>query len=116
MPTSTRDVAAAGASCVDGSCEEDVLNGDAGERAGHGSGGRAVPGTAAATHTSADVEAATANLKLAAPGPGGEDGRAAPRDVAVAGAGSASAAAGTGALPAGQFCMPAVKWQIEIRT
>ena len=42
----------------------------------------------------------------AAAGAGGEDGRAAPRDVAVDGAGSA--AAGTGALPAGQFCMPAV--------
>ena len=46
-------------------------------------------------------------------GAGGEDGRAASWDVAVADAGSA--AAGTGALPAGQFCMPAVKRHIEIK-
>ena len=48
-------------------------------------------------------------------GASGEDGRAAPRDVAVTGAGGAGSwprpapAAGTGTLPAGQFCMPAVK-------
>ena len=51
--------------------------------------------------------------QLAAACAGGEDGRAAPRDVAVAGA--CSAVVGTGALPAGQFCMPAVKRQIEIK-
>ena len=31
-------------------------------------------------------------------------------------AGAGSAAAGAGALPARQFCMLAVKWQIEIMT
>ena len=63
---------------------------------------------------SADAAATTANLKLAAVCAGGEDGRTAPRDVA--GAGSAAAeTARTGALPAGQFCMPAAKRQIEIK-
>ena len=53
--------------------------------------------------------------------------RSAPQDVDLAGASSAavgtggdvdvadacSAAVGTGALLAGQFCMPAVKWQLK---
>ena len=44
---------------------------------------------------------------------GGQDRRAAPRYVAVAGA--SSAAAGTGALLARQFCIPAVLQRIEIK-
>ena len=53
-------------------------------------------------------------------GAGGEDGRAVPWDVAVTGAGGSGSwprlapAAGTGTLPAVQFCMPAVKEEIEI--
>ena len=139
MPTQT------GATCVDGRGEEEVHNSDANERAGRGSGGRLLRGRSRRAPLAGTVEAkktytiatpaaaggagsedgrATPSLgrgrgrrrrrrKLAAAGAGGEDGRAAPLDVPVAGA--CSAAAGTGALLAGQFCMPAVKLQFEIK-
>ena len=91
-PTSARDVAAAGASCGDGRSGEFVHNGDAGEF---------WPRPAPAARTSALRDVAVAGVKLAAVCAAGEDGRAAPRDVAATGAGSA--AVGTGVLPAWQF-------------
>ena len=109
-------MATAGAPCGDGHCEEDVHNVDAGERAGHGSGGRLRRGQPRTSTTAvaaaanlkptaagsggevwsaaagtgaakkASVVDAAANLKLATASAGGEDGRSALRDVALAGA------------------------------
>ena len=103
--TSAWDVAAAAASCEDGRGEEDVHNGDAGERAGYASESasgrlrRGWPrlGTTAAAAVNLKP---TAGANLLAAGAGGDEGRrAAPRDVDVVDAGSA--AAGTSASDPG---------------
>ena len=86
-PTSTRDVAAAGATCWDGRGEKDVHHGDDSERWP-----RPAPTAAAGGH-------------------GGEDGRATPLDMAGAGGAGRwswpAQEARTGALPPGTWPLPA---------
>ena len=117
-------MAVAGAACGDGRGEEEVHNSDADERAGRGRGVRHLPGRATTANNSDDSERWPWPAPAAAAGGhSGEDGRAAPRDVAVTGAGGAGSwprpapAAGTGSfvsLYASELCMPAVNEEIEI--
>ena len=85
------DVAAAGASCRDGRGEEDVYNGHAGERTGHGRGGRLWQGR---PQTSAAAAAgAAANLKPVTAAPAARLGEL-PPGTAMAKQASTDAATG----------------------